>query len=141
MTSDQAAAKTSPLRLLVVDDNVNMAMSLSIILQMHGHNVEMTHDGSAALEISRGREFDVFLLDIGLPTLDGYEVARRIRERGGSPRPLLVGISGYGFDTDRRRAADAGFDLYLVKPVDPRVLENLIDQWTREGVHPGSSPG
>ena len=127
--------------MLVVNDNVNMAMSLSILLQMHGHDVEMAHDGSAALEISQARTFDVILLDIGLPTIDGYEVARRIRSAAGATRPLLVGISGYGFDADRRRPQDAGFDLYLVKPVDPRILEKLIDQWSREGAGPGSSPG
>ena len=63
--------------------------------------------------------------------MDGYEVARRIRARGSRPRPLLVGISGYGFDADRRRAKDAGFDLYLVKPVDPQRLEKLVEQWSR----------
>ena len=80
----------------------------------------MAHDGAAALELSQAQAFDVILLDIGLPSVDGYEVARRIRERGGEPRPRLVGISGYGFEADRRRAMDAGFDAYLVKPVDPQ---------------------
>ena len=68
-------------------------------------------------------------------------MARRIRERAGEPRPLLVGISGYGFEADHRRAREAGFDLYLVKPVDPRLLESLLEQWTRDAVHPGASPG
>jgi two-component system CheB/CheR fusion protein len=139
-TSGPTAAEHAPLRVLVVDDNVDMAMSLSIILQMHGHGVEMAHDGSAAVETSRAQAFDVILLDIGLPSMDGYEVARRIRARGGEPRPLLVGISGYGFEADHRRAKEAGFDLYLVKPVDPRLLEKLLDQWTREGVKPAPSP-
>jgi PAS domain S-box-containing protein len=130
----QPAAAVSPisLRILIVDDNVDMAMSLSILLQMHGHRVEMAHDGAVALELSQARTFDVILLDIGLPSIDGYEVARRIRARGGDPRPLLVGISGYGFDADRRRAEEAGFDLYLVKPVDPKLLEALLEQWTRD---------
>jgi PAS domain S-box-containing protein len=140
-TSRPATAERAALRMLVVDDNVDMAMSLSIILQMHGHKVEMAHDGSEALAICRARDFDVILLDIGLPSIDGYEVARRIRERAGEPRPLLVGISGYGFEADHLRAREAGFDLYLVKPVDPRLLESLLEQWTREGVNPGASPG
>ncbi len=134
--SDQSSPPLS-LRMLVVDDNVDMAMSLSILLQMHGHSVEMAHDGAAALELSRARDFDVVILDIGLPSVNGYEVARRIRARGSEPRPLLVGISGYGFDADHRRAKDAGFDLYLVKPVDPQLLERLIEQWSRTA--PGSS--
>ncbi len=140
-TSGPHAAEQAALRMLVVDDNVDMAMSLSIILQMHGHKVEMAHDGSAALEICRARDFEVILLDIGLPSIDGYEVARRIREQGGESRPLLVGISGYGFEADHRRAREAGFDLYLVKPVDPRLLESMLEQSTRDAVHPGALPG
>jgi PAS domain S-box-containing protein len=122
----------SSLRILVVDDNVDTAMSLSILLQLHGHAVEMAHDGAAAVELSAAHAFDVIMLDIGLPSFDGYEVARRIRARGSLPRPLLVGISGYGFDADHRRAQDAGFDLYLVKPVDPQLLEKLVEQWSRK---------
>jgi PAS domain S-box-containing protein len=129
-TTTESAAPPMSLRMLVVDDNVDMAMSLSIILQMHGHQVEMAHDGASALELSQARTFDVVLLDIGLPSMDGHEVARRIRARGAGSQPLLVGISGYGFDADRRRARDAGFDLYLVKPVDPKLLETLLEQWT-----------
>jgi CheY-like chemotaxis protein len=129
------------LRMLVVDDNVDMAMSLSILLELNGHRVEMAHDGPSALELSQARPFDVVLLDIGLPSMDGYEVARRIRARGGESQPLLIGISGYGFDADRQRAKEAGLDLYLVKPVDPKLLETLLEQWTQgEGERP-SSPG
>ncbi len=133
------AAPPLSLRMLVVDDNVDMAMSLSILLQMHGHRVEMAHDGASALALSQARTFDVVLLDIGLPSMDGYEVARRIRARGGESQPLLVGISGYGFDADRQRAKDAGFDLYLVKPVDPKLLETLLEQWTHAEGGPSSS--
>jgi PAS domain S-box-containing protein len=133
----EPAAPAMSLRMLVVDDNVDMAMSLSIILELHGHRVEMAHDGASALELSQARPFDVVLLDIGLPSMDGYEVARRIRARGGKSQPLLVGISGYGFDADRQRAKEAGFDLYLVKPVDPKLLETLLEQWTQgEGKAP-----
>lgn len=124
--SGPALDSQARLRVLIVDDNVDMAMSLSIIFRIHGHAVEVVHDGAAALEaIARG-PFDVVLLDIGLPTVDGYEVARRIRRRGDAIQPLLVGISGYGFESDREKAHDAGFDVYLVKPVDPTVLEDLF---------------
>jgi PAS domain S-box-containing protein len=134
------AAPPMSLRMLVVDDNVDMAMSLSILLELHGHRVEMAHDGASALELSQARPFDVVLLDIGLPSMNGYEVARRIRARGGESQPLLVGISGYGFDADRQRAKEAGFDLYLVKPVDPKLLETLLEQWTQGGGKAPSSP-
>jgi len=138
-TPAEPAAPPMSLRMLVVDDNVDMAMSLSILLELHGHRVEMAHDGAAALELSPARPFDVVLLDIGLPSMDGYEVARRIRARGGESQPLLVGISGYGFDADRQRAEEAGFDLYLVKPVDPKLLETLLEQWIQgEGKAPSS---
>jgi CheY-like chemotaxis protein len=127
------------LRMLVVDDNVDVAMSLSILLRLHGHAVEMAHDGASALELSQSRPFDIVLLDIGLPSVDGYEVARRIRARGGQARLLLVGISGYGLDADCRRAKAAGFDLYPVKPVDPKLLETLLEQWTHAEGEPSSS--
>jgi CheY-like chemotaxis protein len=91
----------------------------------------MAHDGSAALKLAETGNFDVVVLDIGLPSLDGYEVARRIRERSPHSGPRLVAISGYGFDADRRRAMDVGFDAYLVKPVDPLLLDKLLEQWSR----------
>ena len=127
--------------MLVVEDNVDMAMSLSIILQMHGHKVEMAHDGSAALEICRVRDFDVILLDIGLPSIDGYEVARRIRGVPASPGPCSWASAAMDSRPITGGAREAGFDLYLVKPVDPRLLESLLEQWTRDAVNPGASPG
>ena len=119
------------LRVLVVDDNIDMAMSLSMLLQMHGHAVEMAHDGSRAGALA-SQGFRYHLLDIGLPSVHGYEVARRIRSRPKGSVPRLVGISGYGFESDRRRAMDAGFDAYLVKPVEPTVLENLVERWSKQ---------
>ena len=123
-----APAESAPtrLRILVVDDNVDTASSLSILLRLHGHMAQTAHDGFSALDLSQSRTFDAILLDIGLPTIDGHEVARRIRMRGGDDQPVLVGISGYGFDADHRRARDAGFDLYLVKPVDSQRLEREL---------------
>src|SRR5262249_42217135 len=124
-----------------VDDSVEMATSLSMLLKMQGHVVAMAHDGATSLERSQAEDFDVILLDIGLPSVDGYEVARRIRSSRTESRPRLVGVSGYGFDADRRRALDGGLDVYLVKPVDPRIIENLLDQWSRRTAEGPPSSG
>jgi PAS domain S-box-containing protein len=141
-TPAPAESARTGLRILVVDDNVDTASSLSILLQLHGHAVETAHDGASALDVSQSRTFDAILLDIGLPMIDGHEVARRIRKRGGDDQPVLVGISGYGFDDDHRRAKDAGFDLYLVKPVDPQRLEKeLVALTTSRRGNPPSSGG
>jgi CheY-like chemotaxis protein len=127
-TPAESVGVPGTLRVLVVDDNVDMAMSLAILLQMHGHIVEIAHDVAAALERWQAGGFDVIVLDIGLPSVDGYEVARRIRALSTGSEPRLIGVSGYGYEADRRRALDAGFDAYLVKPVDPQILENLVGQ-------------
>ncbi len=118
------------LRILVVDDNIDMACSLRILLELRGHEVQAAHDGISALDAAFSRSFDAILLDIGLPGIDGFEVANRIRQRGGEDRPVLIGISGYGFDADQKRAGEAGFDLYLVKPADPQLLEKQLAELT-----------
>ena len=118
------------LRILVVDDNIDMACSLRILLQLRGHEVQTAHDGISALDAALSQSFDAILLDIGLPGIDGFEVASRIRQRGGEDRPVLIGISGYGFDSDQKRAGDCGFDLYLVKPADPQLLEKQLAELT-----------
>jgi CheY-like chemotaxis protein len=111
---------------LVVDDNVDTATSLAMLLDLQGHAVETAHDGARAVEAARTRTYDVLLLDLGLPVVDGYEAARQIRALGGDPRPLLVAISGYGFDTDRARARAAGFDHHLVKPVELAAITAIL---------------
>jgi CheY-like chemotaxis protein len=115
------AAASAPKRVLVVDDNRDAAMTLAMMLSQLGHTVKVAHDGLAALEEARGFDADVALVDIGLPVMDGYEVARRLRQLDGS-RMRLVAVTGYGQESDRRRAADAGFAAHLVKPVDLPVL-------------------
>ncbi|VTR92782.1 chemotaxis protein : Two-component hybrid sensor and regulator OS=Sorangium cellulosum (strain So ce56) GN=sce0929 PE=4 SV=1: PAS_9: HisKA: HATPase_c: Response_reg [Gemmata massiliana] len=114
------------LRILVVDDNVDTATSLGMLLEMHGHEVETAHDGARAVESARERPFDALLLDIGLPGIDGYETARRVRALAGVPRPLIIAVSGYGFDHDRVRGQEAGFDHHLVKPVDVSRITALL---------------
>jgi CheY-like chemotaxis protein len=107
-------------RVLVVDDNEDAANSLAEILNLSGHQAEPVFTSQAALERASALDPDVILLDIGLPGMDGYEVARRIRSRGSATR--LVALTGYGQSEDVERARSAGFDAHLVKPVDLQVL-------------------
>jgi PAS domain S-box-containing protein len=116
-------------RILVVDDNVDAAAILSIMLRQHGHEVHVVHDGVSALHATEGFRPHIILLDIGMPGMSGYEVARRLRERAHSPHPLIVAITGWGTPDERQRAAEAGFDLHLVKPVDEdQILHVLGDR-------------
>src|SRR5690606_29101423 len=115
-----------PRRILVVDDNQDAADSLAQLLSLRGHDVHTAYDGHAAIAAAAELEPDAVLLDIGLPGLDGHEVARQIRERRPEPRPLLVALTGWGQETDRRDSAAAGFDHHLVKPVDLGVVEELL---------------
>jgi CheY-like chemotaxis protein len=113
-------------RILIVDDNQDAAETLAILLRTLGHEVHLAYEGMAALELAGSLQPDVVLLDIGLPKMDGYEVARRLRQRPGLKQPLLIAVTGYGQEEDRRRSCEAGFDYHLVKPVDPDKLRTLI---------------
>jgi CheY-like chemotaxis protein len=127
----EAARTSRPERILVVDDNVDAAETLSRLLQLSAHEVRVAHDGLAGLAAAREMKPDVVLLDIGLPKLDGLEVARSLRACVEGPRPLLVAITGFGQTEDRARTAAAGFDHHLTKPVDPKLLQKLM-QTARE---------
>ncbi len=116
-------------RILVVDDNLDCAVTLAQLLRCVGHDVQTAHSGLAALELARTCTPDVVLLDIGLPDMDGLEVAPRLRLDLGLTKSLLVAVTGYGHDEDRRRSEDAGFNAHLVKPVDLRELNALLAQW------------
>ncbi|HEY1957246.1 MAG TPA: response regulator [Polyangiaceae bacterium] len=109
-------------RVLVVDDNVDGAELTKEYLAMLGYDVAVAHDGGAALDVSAAFTPTIALLDIGLPVVDGYEVARRLRTRYGRAIRLIA-VSGYGQERDRALAREAGFDTYLVKPVD---LDGLV---------------
>src|SRR5262249_12717795 len=98
----------------------------AMILGVHGHRVETRNDGPSALAAVRERRPDVVVLDIGLPQMDGYEVARQLRAMPGGEEMLLIALTGYGQSEDKQRSLDAGFNYHLVKPVDPGVLEKLI---------------
>jgi two-component system, chemotaxis family, CheB/CheR fusion protein len=118
---------TTPLRILIVDDSHDSADMLATLLQFAGHETFTAHDGLAAVEAAGRLDPDVILLDIGLPILNGYEAAHRIREqRGQQRRPLLIALTGWGQDEDRRRSEEAGFDAHLVKPADDAVLGRLL---------------
>jgi len=113
-------------RVLVVDDNVDGADSLAMLLALHGHTTRVARDGPTGL--SEAEEFrpDVVLLDIGLPGLDGFEVARRLRSRFGTQDLRIIAQTGWGQEADRERSRAAGFDLHLVKPIDPTELLRII---------------
>ena len=121
-------------RVLIVDDNEDSAQLLSMLLTAQGHVVHTADDGPAALDAARDFRPDVVLLDIGLPLMDGYEVASRLRGEYGRDGLLLIAVTGYGQDGDRRRAEEAGFDHHLVKPVDRVMLDALLN-----GLHAPSS--
>jgi CheY-like chemotaxis protein len=112
------------MRILVVDDNADAADSLTLLLKLDGHETLSAYTPADALERAHTFEPEVILLDIGLPGMDGYEVARRIRSRGSRAR--LVALTGYGQSEDVRRAREAGFDEHLVKPADPRELRQKL---------------
>jgi len=111
--------------ILLVEDNVDARDALSVLLELEGHVVAVAGEGHQALELVRARDPDIALVDIGLPGIDGYEVARRVRALDGR-RPVLIALTGYGQPEDRRRASEAGFDDLLVKPVDPTALATLL---------------
>jgi CheY-like chemotaxis protein len=121
-----AVPRTSSLRVLVVDDCVDTTRTLSMLLRMWGYEAYMAHDGLEALELARLCEPDVVVLDIGLPRLDGWELARRLREQAGPKQLLLVALTGYGREADRRRADEVGMNHFFIKPVDPEQLRQAL---------------
>ena len=113
-------------RILVVDDSMDAAESTALLLQAWGHEVRVAHDGAGALQAAVDLRPEIVLLDIGLPGMSGYEVAKHLRLRDSSRDALIIAITGYGQDEDRRKALDAGFNRHLTKPVDPAMLRELI---------------
>ncbi len=116
-------------RVLVVDDNPDVANSFAMLLDALGHEVHVTHDGPSALAAARQIRPEILFLDIGLPGMNGYEVARRLRAEHPPQAMLLVAVTGYGQIDDCRHAAEAGFDHHLLKPVDVGILETLLTSW------------
>lgn len=120
------------LKVLVVDDNVDIAESLSALLELQGCKVRVAHGGEAGLELAHRVGPDLIFLDIGLPGMNGYEVARKIGEERDGDRPLLVALTGYGQDSDREKAAEAGFDRHLVKPARLEQIREILDEFAAE---------
>jgi CheY-like chemotaxis protein/two-component sensor histidine kinase len=118
-------------RVLVVDDNLDAADTVAMFLRLEGHSVETAADGPQALARAATFEPEVVVLDIGLPGLDGYEVARRLRQAPRGDALLLIALTGYGQRGDQAQAQAAGFDRHLVKPADPTLLTQLMDEWRR----------
>jgi CheY-like chemotaxis protein len=112
-------------RILIVDDNADAAESLALLLRMGGHEVRTAHDGPAALADARAFPPEVVFLDIGLPGMSGYDVARALRSAEGK-QAMIIALTGYGQAEDRRRCEEAGFDMHLVKPVDMADLHRVL---------------
>ncbi len=120
------ATALSGCRILVVDDNKDSADSLEMLLRLKGNDIRTAYDGLEAVEVAATFHPELILLDIGLPKLNGYEVARRIRQQPWGRDMILVALTGWGQDDDRRRSQEAGFNFHLVKPVELAVLEKLL---------------
>jgi len=118
---------------LVIEDNTDITDFVRLQLEMWGHDVSVAHDGPSGLEAVLALRPDIALLDVGLPGMNGYELAERIRTNLKRSEIRLVAMTGYGRPEDRARSLAAGFDAHLVKPVDPRQLQELLDSET--GVH------
>lgn len=110
----------------MVDDNVDAAESVALMLRFSGYDVRVAYSGQSALSAVDEYQPNVVLLDIGLPEMDGYDIARRLRQRPQLKDVWLIALTGYGLDSDRQRSQEAGFDHHLVKPVDPQKLEDLL---------------
>jgi CheY-like chemotaxis protein len=127
---DRPVAAGQPRRILLVDDNLDAAETLGTILKIAGHEVTLAHDGEQALALAAELRPEVVLLDIGLPKIDGYEVARRLRLDPRNEGMLMVAVTGYGKEEDRYRGQAAGFHHHLVKPVDLGALQALLAEPT-----------
>jgi CheY-like chemotaxis protein len=132
-----AAAPAAPqdaeqgLRVLVVDDNIDAADTLGALLDMNGHATRVANDGYQAIEMAQEFQPQVVFLDIGLPGMNGYEVARKLRELPGMDRAFLVALTGWGTREDRERSSEAGFDHHLTKPADMNAVETLLSNLAR----------
>ena len=127
-TDEAAQQKGAQYRILVVDDNEDSSGWLATMLEMMGNEVRTAHDGEAGIAAAAQFRPDVILMDIGMPKMNGYEAAHRIRQEPWGKHPFLVALTGWGAEEDRRRTQEAGFNRHLVKPVDPEEIEKLLTE-------------
>jgi CheY-like chemotaxis protein len=134
-TAQAAAGRDveAPRRILVVDDNVDAATSLAMLLSMRGHDVVTAHDGLEAIRCAQKFSPDIVMLDLGMPHMDGVETARRLRTLPGGDTLQIIALTGWGQDADRIRTSEAGFDAHLVKPADPEALQAVLANGLRSG--------
>jgi CheY-like chemotaxis protein len=127
-TRRQGRGATAPLRcrILIVDDMKDSADSLALLLGAAGHLVQLAYDGESAVAAAETFRPDAVLLDLGMPSLNGYDVCRRIRAQPWGAAMTIVALTGWGQQEDRRRTAEAGFDAHLVKPVEPQALDEAL---------------
>ena len=130
-------------RVLVADDNRDAAETLAMLLRLDGYEVDVAHSGSDALDRACGCSYDAIVLDIGMPQGDGHHVARTLRAQPATRQTMLIALTGWAQDADRRRAFDAGFDEYFTKPVDHDVLLASLRRQRRRHEAPAdvSGPG
>jgi CheY-like chemotaxis protein len=119
------------LDILIVEDDPDTAHSTALLLRCFGHQARVAVDGPSACQAARSKPPDVVLLDLALPGMDGWEVARRLRGPAWDKKPLFIAVTGYGGEEDRRRSLEAGIDLHLEKPVDPDYLRRLLAKFHR----------
>jgi CheY-like chemotaxis protein len=129
-TATSPSVKPTPqqFRILVVDDNHDSALSLAMMLSIMGHETRTAHDGESAVSTAESFLPEVVLLDIGLPKLNGYEVAQRIRENVWGRSMFLIAVTGWGQEEDRQRSSEVGLNVHMVKPVEPAALERLLTE-------------
>lgn len=125
--NDESVSRAGGLRVLVVDDNQAAAKMLSMVLKTLGNEARIARDGLEALDAAAEFRPDIVLMDIGMPRLNGYEAARRMRRQPWGENLTLVALTGWGQEEDKQRTKEAGFDHHLVKPVEPGVLRKLLD--------------
>jgi signal transduction histidine kinase/ActR/RegA family two-component response regulator len=133
--ASEACGPRKPKRILIVEDQLDAAEMLASLLRLDGHEVRAAHDGPSALEAAREYQPEVVFLDIGLPGMSGYQVARHLREHAGENRMRIVALTGYGREEDRHRSHEAGCDRHLVKPVDPITLQHLLAEFSQAEGH------
>jgi PAS domain S-box-containing protein len=137
---DRPAQTGNLVRALIVDDNIDAAATLSLLLQLAGHTTAVAHEGAEALKVAAEFKPDIVLLDLGLPGMDGYEVARAIRRTPEAGNPVLVAVTGWGTPEDRVRTKQAGFDEHLTKPVDISMIELLLSSLPARAPDVGGNP-